>query len=426
MIRYLKRITGNSEAFKAVGIYTFSNFFTKAVSFASLPLFTYILKESDFGVISIFSSSIGILLPFISLSIIYSTSTDFFKMEKKDFASFISTSSVFPVVMMLLSMLVFYIFFPFFESRFGFHPLFIWLLPLVVYSNFLYEQNLALIRSNNESSLYLWLNIGKVILELGIAVLLITLVHLGWEGRVSGIAISFFGCAAFAIYYLFKKGYLPGRLNFQSLKSELLYSIPALAIQLSVIFLNVGDRFFINYYYGAERTGVYSIAATFASVIFIFNSALTQYIFPKLFASLAKSSDLSYIRQIFIKYLLIMLVSAAGLTGFTFICYRFFLHPAYYGGFRYFLLLLLAYLVWAVTYFFYSIFQYFKEKKKMLLLAFISIAVCAGFCSYFIHQYQETGATIAVLLSYVIVFVVTVFLNRKRISSMFRKPGLKI
>lgn len=419
MIQYLKKLSGSSGALKAVGIYTFSNFFTKAVSFASLPLFTYILDKKDFGVISIFSSSIGLLMPFVSLSIIYSTSTDFFKMEKKQFASFISSTAIFPFIMMVLSIAVFYFFFPFFKKNFGFHPLFVWLLPLVTYSNFLFEQNLALIRNNNDSKLFLLLNVIKIILELGIALLLIRIIHFGWQGRVFGIAVSFFCCGAFAIYYIFRNGYFSKTFNFDNLKQELLFSLPALAIQLSVIYLNVSDRFFINYYYGSDRTGLYSIAATFASVIFVFNSALTQYVFPQLFAALSKGTDTSYIKKVFIKYCLLMVAGSAALALFTFLCYKYLLNHNYYSGLKYFFILLIAYLVWAITYFFYAIFQYFKEKGNMLILAFLSIAVSAALNAMFIRSMQETGATIAVLLSYSVVFVLTLFLNRKRIRSIF-------
>lgn len=414
MIQYIKKLSGSSRALKAVGIYTFSNFFTKAISFASLPLFTYILDKRDFGIISIFSSSIGLLVPFVSLSIIYSTSTDFFKMGKKQFASFISSTAVFPLIMMIVSVLVFYFFFPFFEKNFGFHPLFIWLLPLVTYSNFLFEQNLVLIRNNNEAKLYLWLNVLKVTLELGVAFLLIRVINMDWQGRIFGIAVSFFSCGAFAVYYLFKRGYLSNTIDRLNLKQELLYSLPALAMQLSIIFLNVCDRFFINYYYGADRTGVYSIAATFASVIFIFNSALTQYVFPQLFSSLSEGNSISYIKKVFGKYCLLMGIGASGLVLFTFICYRYLLNHMYYDGLKYFFVLLLAYLIWSVTYFFYSVFLYYKEKKKMLVLATLSIAVCTWFNNYFIKMYQEAGATIAVLLSYCVVFLITMFLNRKR------------
>jgi len=92
---FIKKITGNSRGVKPLGIYTISNFLSKAISFASLPLFTYILEKKDFGTISLFSATVSFAMPFVSLGILYSTSTDYFRLEKKEFASFISSTFLF-------------------------------------------------------------------------------------------------------------------------------------------------------------------------------------------------------------------------------------------------------------------------------------------------------------------------------------------
>ena len=416
-----KKYFQNSQAFQSIGIYTFSNFFTKAVSFASLPLFTYIITKRDFGIISIFSAAMVFIMPFTSLGILYSTSTDFFKLDKRKFASFITTTSFLPVIMSLLTGLIFFIFYPFFKERAGFMRLFIILLPVSVYCNFLYEQSLLLIRNNNESMLYLWVNLCKIVIELGVAFFLIWLLGVGWEGRVWGITFAFVLSGVFSFYYFFKKSYLTGPLDFRIIKQELIYSLPALSTQLSIIFLSYSDRFFINYYYGADRTGVYSISATFASIVFIFNSALIQYIFPKLFTSFAQKSELIYVRKLFGKYLLLMLAASAALVLVTLFCYYFLLNRIYLGGIKYFFILLAGYLIWAVTYFFYSIMLYFKEKRKMLILSAISIGFCAIVSNYFIKREQEYGATKAVIISYFLVFILIILFNKNRLKTIFGK-----
>ncbi len=419
MIGRLKKIVSRSPSIQSIGIYAFSNFFTKAISFASLPLFTYIISERDFGIISIFSATIGFVMPFTSLGILYSTSTDFFKLDKKKFASFIRTTSFLPLSMAILMALVFFIFFPFFKEKVGFVPLFILLIPLTAYCNFLFEQSLLLIRNNNEAKLYLWVNISKIIIELGLAFLLIWVLQVGWLGRIWGITGAFIACGIFTFWYFFKKSYFKGSFDLSIIKQELAYSLPALAMQFSIIFLNYSDRFFINYYYGADRTGVYSISATFASVIFIFNSAVTQHVFPKLFNSFSNNGELTYIKRLFKKYLLLMLAGSVALVAFTFFCYQFLLKSTYYGGLKFFFILLIAYLVWSVAYFFYSMMFYFKEKKKMLFLAFVSTAFCAIISNYFIKNEQEYGATKAVVISYFFILLVTIILNRKRLRSIF-------
>lgn len=419
MKRYIQKVNINRAAFKSVSIYAVSNFLTKAVSFASLPLFTYLLEKKDFGVISIFSSSMGFLMPFISLSILFSTGTDFFKMPKNEFASFMRSTALMPVVMSVIAGIVFYVFFPFFKTKAGFLYSFIFLVPIVTYCNFLYEQLQLLIRNNKQPTLYLLVNVSKIIIDLGIAFLLIGVFHWNWLGRVTGIVFSFIVAAIVAGFYFSKNGYFKGVFDYSIIKNELRYSFPSLVMQFSIIFLNISDRFFINFYLGPERTGVYSIAATFASVIFIFDSALAQYIFPKLFSSFAENKDIRFIKSTFLKYLFIMISAVIVLTMFTFLCFRFILKPTYYSGFHYYLVLVIAYLIWAIAYFFYSIMLYHKERRKMFLQAIASILICAILINYFSKYWSETGATIAVLLSYSFALVLTLILNFKRVKHIF-------
>ena len=85
----------NSPAVKSLGIYTFTNFFGKGVAFLLLPYFTNVLTKSDIGLISLFSSAIIFLMPFISMGVLQSASTDYFKLSKKDF--------IFPLVKLNLN-----------------------------------------------------------------------------------------------------------------------------------------------------------------------------------------------------------------------------------------------------------------------------------------------------------------------------------
>ncbi|MET0636009.1 MAG: oligosaccharide flippase family protein [Chitinophagaceae bacterium] len=406
-----------STAFKSIGVYTFSNFLTKAVSFASLPLFTYILSKNDFGIISIFSSSINFLTPFIALGVLYSTSTDFFKLEKREFSSFVKTTSAIPVVMTSIGMVAFLIFFPFFRSI-GFHYSFVFLVPLIAYLNFLFEQNITLLRNNNQTRQYLILTICKVVIELSFAFTLIAVFRMDWHGRVYGIIAAFLFCGIAAWWYLIKNGLLAGSFQWKIIRQELIFGLPALVTQFSIIFLNSSDRYFINHYLGSDRTGVYSLAATFASIIFIFNSALLQYIFPRLYASFAKNEYGAVVRKIFVKYILIILGCSILLLGFTWICYNFILNPVFISGLKYFYLLLFGYLIWAITYFFYSILLYFKQKVKMIILAVLSVTFCSILMNILVSRYQEAGATWAVGGAYGFILILMVIINYRQIRQI--------
>lgn len=81
----------NNPSVKSVGIYTFTNFFSKAVSFLLLFVFTnpVYISPSENGLLSLFSTSLLLLMPFLSMGIIHSVSADFYKLEKEALNCFI-------------------------------------------------------------------------------------------------------------------------------------------------------------------------------------------------------------------------------------------------------------------------------------------------------------------------------------------------
>ncbi|MEO7045637.1 MAG: hypothetical protein ABI091_10060, partial [Ferruginibacter sp.] len=94
----------NSTIIKSIGIYTFTNFFSKAVSFLLLFIYTNpkYINPSENGLLSLMSNSIVFVMPFIALGALHSVSTDFFKLDKKDFKNFFTTSFIMPIIVTIL------------------------------------------------------------------------------------------------------------------------------------------------------------------------------------------------------------------------------------------------------------------------------------------------------------------------------------
>src|SRR5690606_1761636 len=88
---------------RSIGIYTFTNFLTKSSSFFLLFLYTdpKYISPSENGLLSLFSTSLVFLMPFMSMGIIHSASTDFFKLNKNEFRNFFTTSLIIPTTVMV-------------------------------------------------------------------------------------------------------------------------------------------------------------------------------------------------------------------------------------------------------------------------------------------------------------------------------------
>jgi len=403
---------------RSIGIYTFSNFFAKGASFLLLFVFTnpaYILPSEN-GLLSLFSNSLLFLMPFLSMGIIQSSSTDFFKLGKEEFRSFFTTGFLLPVIVMVLSFLALFIFRVQLQKTYGFPFMFVWLIPLITFLTFCSEQLLGLARNNNEPMIFLKANVTKTILEIGLSFVLVVFFSWRWQGRIAGILVAYLVVGIYAFYYFISRNYLFGSIKKEHIRGELLFAIPIIAMQASVFTMSASDKFFLSNMVADknETVGIYSIGCVFASIVFLFSSALIQYVFPKLYNLLASPVvDYRSIRKHFRVYFSVMAAGTLGVIILTPVLYHFFIHEKYHSALRYSYLLCAGYFLWAIAYFFYSYLLYHKRKKKILALSFASIIISLACNYFFIGRWHEMGAAIAVFTCYLIVLILTLIFTKE-------------
>ncbi len=411
---------------RSVGIYGFTNFFSKAASFFLLFIFTnpLYITPSENGLLSLFSTSMLFLMPFLSMGIIHSVSADYYKMDKHAFRDFFTTGFIMPFAVMIISIGALFLFRHPLQRLYGFPLMFIWLIPVVTFLIFCSEQLLSLARNNNEPAVYLKANVSKTVLELGLSFVLVVYFAARWQGRVSGILVAYTVTALYALYYFIKKKYLFGSIKKEFIYSELLYAIPIITMQVSIFALNASDKFFLSNFTSDnnETVGIYSIACVFASIINVLSMALLQYIFPRIFTLLsAENINYQLIKNQFIFYGSVMLAGLVCITVFTPVLYHYFINEKYHAALEYNYLLCIGYFLWAISYFFYSFLLYHKQKRKILMLSLCCIVISL-LCNYlFIGRWGARGAAVAVFTAYALVFMITLFFTRSHWKNFFMK-----
>lgn len=415
----------NSPAYKKAGIYTFSNFFIKGTSF--LLLFIYsnpkYLSVSENGLLSLLTSSVFILMPFLSLGIMQSTSVDFFKLESNAFKDFFTTGFIMPCCIMFLAFGGLFFFSEDLKNAYDFPLSFVLIIPVLTFLNFCNEQFLTVVRNNDEPVTFLKAALLRLFIEISISLTLVVVFFTGWQGRVAGIITANIVLIFVAFFYLKKKNYLFGKIKKIYIRQELLYSLPIIVLQCSTFCLFYSDKFFLSYFSDNQEVGIYSYACVFAAVVTLGSSALLYYVMPKIY-SLLSAAEIRYdqIRKHFIFYVancFVILVCVVVLTPFL---YKYFINSNYHVGLKYFYLIATGYFFWSVTYFFYTFMFYKKHKKKILLLSFISILISLTDNYFFIKNGLAYGAALSVCISYFLVFIVTVFANLKNIQAIFFRP----
>lgn len=405
------------RSLRTMGIYTFTNFFGKAISFLLLFIFTdpRFISPSENGLLSLFSTGMLFLMPFLSMGLLHSTSTDFFRMEKSEFRNFFTTGFVMAFTVMCISCCALYFFREQIAHLYGYPAQFCWLIPLITFLTFCNEQFLSLVRNNNQPLIYLKANCVRILSELGISVLLVVSFAWRWEGRVAGILLGFMVTAVYGGWYFFRNGYLFGRISRRFVLSELRFAVPVIIMQLSIFCMGASDKFFLSAFSADnnETVGIYGVATVFASVIIVLSTALIQYVFPKIYQNLsAAQPDFTAIRKLFLLYFFIMLAGTVFLAAATPFAYRMCVNEKYFPAMKYIYLLFASYFTWAIVYFFYSFLLYFKQRRKLIILSFASMGISLSFNYIFIKEYGDFGAAVSLLATYLLVLFITLTVTR--------------
>ena len=415
-IQFVKNQYKN-PALKTMGIYTVTNFFGKGLSFLLLPLFTNpkYLSPADNGLLSLFSQATIFLVPFINLGVLQSVSVDFFKLDKKNFKNFCTTGFAMAVVMAILSFFIFFFFRGFLFHGFSFPSIFIWAIPLTAFMTFCYELVIMLIRNHNDAPKYMKVNMFRISTELGLAVIFIVVFAWGWLGRVASILIATGSVTIYTIYFLIKNDYLSGSIKKEIIYTELKYSIPMIAFQLSMFCLFSSDSFLLaGITKNNAEVGIYGMACVFGTIILTLSGALIQYMVPKINKSLtAENIDYANIRKQFIFYVSIMAFTFIVLLICVPVMYHLFINNNYWSGIRYYYFLSTGYFFWTITIFLYTFLLYYKQKKQLFTLAFISIIISLTSNYFFIKSMGSLGASISVCCSYFIVMVLSMISTKK-------------
>lgn len=413
----------------SIGIYTFSNFFNKGTSFLLLFYFTHVLAEKDFGLLSLFSNSILFLMPFVSMGILQSANTDFFRLEKREFKNFFTTTLAMPVIVTLIAIIVLIFFKPQLQHRYSFPTFFILIFPIITFFTFLNEHLINMVRNNNDPIKYFIINLGRLLIEIGFAVFFISGLHYGWIGRVMGIFVSLTVIAIYSYIYFKQKKLIFGRFTKKYIYEELLYSIPIIVMQFSVFCMGSSSGYFIEFFtHNYAEVGIFSVAATFGSIITVFCTALLQYVYPKIY-SLLSENEINYasIRKLFLFFSGMMLLGTVAVIIATPLAYVLVLKQSYLPGLKYYYFICIGNFFWSISYFLYSFLLFNKQKRKILFSSILSIAVSITANYFFIKTNGSYGAAGSVCIIYFIVLMITIFFVYKQIVPIFgHKETLKL
>ena len=298
---------------------------------------------------------------------------------------------------------------------------FILIIPATAFLVFSGEQLAALVRNRNEVRNFAVINISKTVLEYGLSVLLVVVFFAGWQGRVWGIVISLLLLNIFSIFYYARNGYLSGLFKREHIWEELKFGLPVLVFQLCVFMLGASQKLFLALFdVDKYELGIYSIASIFGALVGTISQSIILYFQPRLYQKFSSAeASIVWFRKEFIRFFLMFAtVSFFCILGVLFL-YYFVINEIYLPGIPWFFLVALSSFIWGLNYFLFLVLLYHKEKRRILMIALISLICSTAVNIVLVKNYLILGDAIAGLVNTLTFSVLVILFSRKIIKRTF-------
>jgi O-antigen/teichoic acid export membrane protein len=276
----------NHNLFKASLIYTISDAINKSVPFFILPILSYYILPSEYGIIANFNVILAVVCIFIMIGIDGSIGVQFFKLERHDLAKFnFNALLIIASITMILFLFIA-----------GFHSeIYSWvkipykyqlLVVVMGFSTTLTAINLTLWRLEEKPIKFGVYEILQTLINISISLILVIIYKLGWIGRVGGMFTASLIFGIYSIILLFKRKYLVPNYDKKHLKYIIFFGLPLIPHALSFWVRSGIDRIYITKFIGEAATGLYSTGFQFGLLISFltmsFNNAFVPYLFKQL------------------------------------------------------------------------------------------------------------------------------------------------
>ena len=241
-----------------------------------------------------------------------------------------------------------------------------------------------------------------------ITIVLIKNYQLKWEGRILAWVFSNLFFAIICLIYLWHQKFLFKPIKKNYIKDALNFSIPLIPHVIGTMLFGVYSRLIVGKVLDVSQVGIFSVAFQFASVLSVvftaFNTAFVPWLFSKL-----KSEDLDKIYLVKTTYKLMGIM--IGITLITYVAihfaFPFVVNVKFEESKNYMFLLSLSFM-FSGLYYLVTNYIFYMEKTRYLAYSTGIIGLLhLPICYYLTKYYGLFGTSLANLISYCLLFILT-------------------
>ena len=399
---------------KNLGLLTLSSFATKLLSFFLVPLYTNILTTTEYGTYDLFNTTIGVLLPILTLNIQESVMR--FSMDKKySRTSIVSIATRFFLIsnaVVIIGLAINYIF--------GFsliakdYSLFFFLMFL---SQSLSGMITMYIRGVDRIS---DLSVSSVIASvITISLNVLFLAFFRW-GLVGYFLANIIGPLIQCIYLIIKAQVLK-EIDFQNRfaeeKKEMVdYSKPLIANSIAWWVNNVSDRYIVVFFCGLAENGIYSVASKIPSILNIFQTIFNQAWTLSAVRDFDPEDENGFFSNTYKAYNCMMVVICSAIIVFDKLLAKFLYAKDFYVAWKYVPWLTIAILFGAMSGYIGGFFSAVKDSKIFARSTMLGAVTNVILNLIFTPVWGALGAAMATAVCYFEVWIYRYIQSKKYIK----------
>jgi O-antigen/teichoic acid export membrane protein len=302
---------GERRLLRSAVVYATANVLSSAIPFVLLPVLTRVLSPADFGMVAMFSVVQVILLPLTGLSTKHAVAAHFFSPGGGDVTRFLTTCLILTAVSSASVALLLLPFRAVLVSITQLPAGWLWVALVAAAAQFVILLTLALWQARGNAVRFGVFQVLQIATNVGLSLLFVLSLGLGWEGRVLGQVGSLVLFAALGVLLLWLRSDLGWPPRADHAREALAFGLPLVPHGLTLAVAMVADRFLVSGMLSVEQTGLYTAALQISMVLTLAVQAFNRAYQPWLLGGLQLDSPAFRRRAVQGSYLYFLFLAAA-------------------------------------------------------------------------------------------------------------------
>jgi O-antigen/teichoic acid export membrane protein len=390
----------NNRLFGHAAIYTLSNFAVAGVPFLLLPVLTRVLDPAAYGIVAMFALVVSCMTVSVGLNVHGAITVRYFDRSSFDIPKYVSTALVILALSTGFMLLLVLIAGAKIAEITSIPKQWLYAAVLVAFFQFLVQILLALWQASKKPIQYGALRILHSFLDAIGSIVLVVVLALSWQGRLSGMLAAWLCAAIISVYFLVREGWLARSINPAYAKDALNYGVPLIPHAFGGLLLGVADRFMVNNILDVSSTGIYVVAVQLGLILGMLADSFNKAFAPWLMEKLSNMNDKSQKKIVMFTYIYFIVIFALAILGAVVAPYvlPFIVGPQFQtaGPLLVFILLGNAFIG---MYYMVTNYIFYSRRTGLLSALTISIGVMTLVLSWFlINTYGVKGAAIGFMI----------------------------